>query len=500
MSVNSILSFFVNNIVYIIQVVALCLIAIVGIVIYRETIKSDEENSSGVGYSGQLGELEATLKKVLEQTKGQSFSMPIGDGGQIDEVALEAARKEAQEAVQTEIQSLKKQIADKDKLVTELESKAGSSSGPDPELLGQIQDLEARLAEYEIIEDDIADLSIYKEENVRLKEEIAALKAGGAQPVPASTSGDEPVGEVSPEDLAEAEAIASQAASAQQESEPSQQNKATDGDEEEDGLKEAQAAADAAMAAAMADLNGDEESTDESTDSEPVSETESEKPNSAEDVDAIMAAAMAEMESTQPDVVSNKNELSANGDSKTPSDVVDEAVAAALSEGDADLFKASDTEEDTSSTELEAEASFFDEESEELQDSIEEVVDALPVEDPETSEEVLAEESESAVIEEAQESLEPARDDILAEFVAGNEGAASQPIDEAAVQEFAQAGEKPVSKAAPSLDTGIDTSKMMEEMAILNEVAESADGSLGLDESMDVEKMAAEATALDNKN
>lgn len=42
----------------------------------------------------------------------------------------------------------------------------------------KITELQARLAEYEIIEDDIADLSMYKEENARLKAEIARLKGG----------------------------------------------------------------------------------------------------------------------------------------------------------------------------------------------------------------------------------------------------------------------------------------------------------------------------------
>lgn len=45
----------------------------------------------------------------------------------------------------------------------------------------KIRDLEARLNEYSIIEDDIADLSFYKEETVRLQAEVDALKAKLAQ-------------------------------------------------------------------------------------------------------------------------------------------------------------------------------------------------------------------------------------------------------------------------------------------------------------------------------
>lgn len=44
--------------------------------------------------------------------------------------------------------------------------------------LKKIKELEAKLAEYEILEDDIADLSLYKDENARLKEQLEKLKSG----------------------------------------------------------------------------------------------------------------------------------------------------------------------------------------------------------------------------------------------------------------------------------------------------------------------------------
>lgn len=64
---------------------------------------------------------------------------------------------------------------------------AGLSAKEKEELNGKIKDLEARLAEYEIISEDIADLSRYREENENLKKELEGLKAGGvATPAPAS--------------------------------------------------------------------------------------------------------------------------------------------------------------------------------------------------------------------------------------------------------------------------------------------------------------------------
>jgi hypothetical protein len=62
---------------------------------------------------------------------------------------------------------------------------AGGPSGVDiAELNKKIKDLEARLSEYEIIEDDIANLSIYKEENARLKNELGKLKNGASPAAP----------------------------------------------------------------------------------------------------------------------------------------------------------------------------------------------------------------------------------------------------------------------------------------------------------------------------
>jgi len=49
-------------------------------------------------------------------------------------------------------------------------------------LTGRLDEAQARLAEYEIIEDDIADLSMFKEENASLKKEVEKYKALAAAP------------------------------------------------------------------------------------------------------------------------------------------------------------------------------------------------------------------------------------------------------------------------------------------------------------------------------
>jgi BMFP domain-containing protein YqiC len=55
-----------------------------------------------------------------------------------------------------------------------------AKSGNSEELRARIAVLEARLQEYEVIEDDIANLSIYKKENEDLKRELNELKNGSA--------------------------------------------------------------------------------------------------------------------------------------------------------------------------------------------------------------------------------------------------------------------------------------------------------------------------------
>jgi hypothetical protein len=77
------------------------------------------------------------------------------------------------------VDALEKQLeAAKDELKKVYENKPAASDAMD-ELKKQIQTLEGRLHEYSIIEDDIANLSSYKDENLRLKEEVERLKRKG---------------------------------------------------------------------------------------------------------------------------------------------------------------------------------------------------------------------------------------------------------------------------------------------------------------------------------
>ncbi|MGE9743727.1 hypothetical protein [Bdellovibrio bacteriovorus] len=90
----------------------------------------------------------------------------------------------------------------------------GMSSAEKEELNGKLRDLEARLAEYEIISEDIADLSRYRDENEDLKKQLEALKAAPS-PAASATQGaavKELVPEPTPEPAAPAAEVAAEPA------------------------------------------------------------------------------------------------------------------------------------------------------------------------------------------------------------------------------------------------------------------------------------------------
>ncbi|MEK6773485.1 MAG: hypothetical protein AABY64_06070 [Bdellovibrionota bacterium] len=144
---------------------------------------------------GQLDsdEIQRTLQKIMETQSpasragstsagGAAGSSGVGAGASaVDTAQFEKLKIEAQEKEKA-IQALKDQVQE---LVAN-QGAAAASSTASKELEGKLKDLEARLAEYEIISEDIADLSFYREENTRLQKELASAKTGGATTPPAA--------------------------------------------------------------------------------------------------------------------------------------------------------------------------------------------------------------------------------------------------------------------------------------------------------------------------
>ncbi len=178
-------------------------------------------------------QLEKTLQKILDaQAKTPVFAVPTeGPAAASNDALMVAGASSA--ATIAELEKLKRALVEKENLLTKARqdaaraasiaasSSAGEASGKSSESAAKfetkIKDLEARLAEYEIISEDIADLSFYKEENIRLQTELTAQKTGGGTPtggVPDSSGGasvaDEPAtsGSVKKVDSAETTAMA----------------------------------------------------------------------------------------------------------------------------------------------------------------------------------------------------------------------------------------------------------------------------------------------------
>lgn len=129
-------------------------------------VGSSETETSASGGAGLRSEdLEKTLTQILENQKQQPAGASAGDD-------------------QGQLQKLKEEIATKEKMIAELKSSTGAGAatgaavpaGEKAKFETTIKELEARLAEYEIISEDIADLSFYKEENARLQKEYESLK------------------------------------------------------------------------------------------------------------------------------------------------------------------------------------------------------------------------------------------------------------------------------------------------------------------------------------
>lgn len=166
------------------------------VLLIRSIGKKDEANLAPAAIDAK--EIEEVMQRVLATHTPQIAAAPTPG----EEVEAEVIAEAVDEAVSAQknanaeaIEELKKMIAEYEasiaRLTKELDdvkatavaNEAMEPKSPEEDvgaLKDKLAELQAKLAEYEIIEDDIADLSQFKEENARLKEELAKLKGGGA--------------------------------------------------------------------------------------------------------------------------------------------------------------------------------------------------------------------------------------------------------------------------------------------------------------------------------
>ncbi len=190
-SVDKFLEFWSHHNQTIIQsLIVVTLIFIIALVFVTLFGSKEETTSTSVGVSP---ELEKSLQKLLDsQTKAAVFDFSKNPNVAAPSTAAsgEAAAQVAEATAQVE--KLKTEVTQKEKVIQELNAQltqaasAKSQAGGDSLVLeAKIKELEARLAEYDIISEDIADLSRYKEENEKLKAQLAGASSAGAPSKPA---------------------------------------------------------------------------------------------------------------------------------------------------------------------------------------------------------------------------------------------------------------------------------------------------------------------------
>lgn len=186
MKLEKSLQFWIHHNEAIIQWLVVGILVITALWLIRMlTDKSKPEASAG---KADFSEIEETLKKLLERASAV-VATPASP-------TLEQAYAKSSGAVGSPDPALKAELEKREKEIAELKNQLASTPKTDStQFMAKISELETKLAEYEILEDDIADLSLYKEENVRLKAEIGKLQSGAVAPAPTDAPEVAPVAE-----------------------------------------------------------------------------------------------------------------------------------------------------------------------------------------------------------------------------------------------------------------------------------------------------------------
>lgn len=168
----------------------------------------------------------SALMMDAEQMRAQLFGLlggvggsPVGFARPGGDFSAALAALEAKMAEQAK--AMEALLAEKAKLEAELAAAragGGGGTGDNPELAEKIKQLESRLAEYSVIEDDLANLKRLQQENKQLKSQ---LSGAGAQPAPAAPAPAAAPAVAAPAPAAVPEAVAAAPAQAAPTQEPS---------------------------------------------------------------------------------------------------------------------------------------------------------------------------------------------------------------------------------------------------------------------------------------
>lgn len=181
MDLNHALLYWTNHNASIIQWIAAFICGLSIILIFRIVVRKKDEDMR----VPDLSNIESSLKKILESAGAKQFQS--GDAAAASG-AVAGGSGAVDPALVAEVQTLKEAVAAKDAELEKLKSAAPAAGGGDDGLAEKIKDLEAKLAEYQILEDDIADLTRYKKENEELKAQLAGGGAAAAAAAPTESA------------------------------------------------------------------------------------------------------------------------------------------------------------------------------------------------------------------------------------------------------------------------------------------------------------------------
>jgi hypothetical protein len=190
-SFEKILYFLVQHNALIIESLIGLILVVIVYLSFRAFLSARQEELHPTAAGGaDLSKIEEALKKILEQA---NKSVPAGTVASGDGAGLLA-----------EIEKLKAELLAKQAEIEAARAGGAAGAGGAPgapgsgpvltneekaTLEGKIKELQGKLAEYEIIAEDIADLSFFKEENAKLKKELDNMKSSAgavvAAPAPA---------------------------------------------------------------------------------------------------------------------------------------------------------------------------------------------------------------------------------------------------------------------------------------------------------------------------